>query len=78
MKEEGMVAETVWVGVGVSRGGVGAIFAMMGASGSVDSIGDGRCGDGAGRGRLTTKDLELGGVLGQDIVHYDTWLKKHS
>ena len=28
----------------------------------------------------TTKDLELGGgdILDQDVIHYDTWLRKHS
>ena len=26
----------------------------------------------------TTKDLELGGILDQDVIHYDTWLRMHS
>ena len=26
----------------------------------------------------TTKDLELGGILDQDVIHYDTWIRKHS
>ena len=41
-------------------------------------------------GPPTTKDLELGGILDQngiswnggildqDVIHYDTWLRKHS
>ena len=30
------------------------------------------------KGPPKTKDLELGGILDQDVIHYDTWLRKHS